>query len=282
MSTGGPRLIRAAYTDDTITVYQAYAPQIAGPAVRAGTFTTGFGRDRMTWIKPSFGWMMHRSGWGRKPGQERVLAIEISRGGWEWALSHSCLSHYAPGVYDSPEAWSAAKASSPVRVQWDPDRALTGERLPRRAIQVGLSGLAVKRYVEEWIVSISDVTELAHRVEELPARRSSRRRTRRGHRVRVAGRDRLMQVRTDELDGVASGLGDVMPPGRGGPCQGARFGVVELPAFALLAFMVMPAQGREVTFARYPALVPGLRVVEVAPGGRAGAARRGTSGVAGG
>jgi len=96
-----------------------------------------------------------------------VLAIEITRDGWEWALSHSCLSHYAPHAYDSQEAWSAAKAGSPVRVQWDPDRALTGERLPRRAIQVGLSGPAVERYVEEWIVSISDVTALARRVEEL-------------------------------------------------------------------------------------------------------------------
>ena len=167
MTSDGPRLIRAAYDDQTITVYQAYGPQIAEPAVRAGTFTGAFSRDRMTWIKPSFGWMMHRSGWGRKPGQERVLAIEITRDGWEWALSHSCLSHFAPYAYDSQEAWSAAKSGSPVRVQWDPDHALTGGRLPRRAIQVGLSGPAVERYVEEWIVSISDVTALAHRVKEL-------------------------------------------------------------------------------------------------------------------
>jgi len=167
MMTQGPRLIRAAYTGETITVYQAYAPQIAGPAVRAGTFTGAFSLSRMTWIKPSFGWMMHRSGWGHKPGQECVLAIEITRSGWEWALGHSCLSHYAPGASDSREAWSAAKASSPVRVQWDPDRALTGGQLPRRAIQVGLSGPAVERYVQEWIVSVSDITALAHRVEQL-------------------------------------------------------------------------------------------------------------------
>jgi len=103
MTIEDPRLIRAAYTDDTITVYQAYAPRIAEPAVRAGRFTAAFSRDRMTWIKPSFGWMMYRSGWGRKPGQECVLAIEITRGGWEWALGHSCLSHYAPQA-----PWSAA------------------------------------------------------------------------------------------------------------------------------------------------------------------------------
>ncbi|WP_422570328.1 DUF4291 family protein, partial [Erwinia billingiae] len=29
----------------------------------------------MTWIKPSFLWMMYRSGWGMKdPGQKRILA----------------------------------------------------------------------------------------------------------------------------------------------------------------------------------------------------------------
>jgi Domain of unknown function (DUF4291) len=79
----GARLIRAAYSDETITVYQAYAPEIAEPAVRAGAFVPPFSRSRMTWIKPSFGWMMYRCGWGRKPGQERVLRIEISRAGFE-------------------------------------------------------------------------------------------------------------------------------------------------------------------------------------------------------
>jgi Domain of unknown function (DUF4291) len=38
----GTRLVRATYTDETITVYQAYAPEIAGPAVRAGTFVPPF------------------------------------------------------------------------------------------------------------------------------------------------------------------------------------------------------------------------------------------------
>jgi hypothetical protein len=110
------RLIRAAYIADTVTVYQAYASAIADAAVRAGTFVPPFSRDRMTWIKPSFGWMMHRSGWAAKPGQERVLAIEIARTGFEWALAHSCLSHYEPGQHDSPQAWADLKAASPVGI----------------------------------------------------------------------------------------------------------------------------------------------------------------------
>jgi hypothetical protein len=44
------RVIRAAYTAETVTVYQAYAPQIADAAVRAGAFVAPFSRGRMTWI----------------------------------------------------------------------------------------------------------------------------------------------------------------------------------------------------------------------------------------
>jgi hypothetical protein len=167
MSDEATRLVRAAYTAGTLIVYQAYSPQIADAAVRAGRFVPPFSRDRMTWIKPSFGWMMHRSGWAAKPGQERVLAIEITRAGFEWALAHSCLSHYQPGTHDSPQAWAAQRDVSPVRVQWDPDRSLTGERLARRAIQIGLSGEAVHRYCDDWIRSIADITARVHETAEL-------------------------------------------------------------------------------------------------------------------
>jgi hypothetical protein len=56
------RQIRAAHTASTITVYQAYSPAIAEPAVAAGRFVAPFKRDRMTWIKPSLLWMAYRSG----------------------------------------------------------------------------------------------------------------------------------------------------------------------------------------------------------------------------
>ena len=42
-------------------------PVVREAAVRAGTFVPAFSRDGMTWIKPSFGWMMHRSGWRPMP-----------------------------------------------------------------------------------------------------------------------------------------------------------------------------------------------------------------------
>ncbi|MFC3502078.1 DUF4291 family protein [Micromonospora krabiensis] len=46
--------IRARFDADTVTVYQAYPPEIAEPALAAGRFVAPFRRERMTWIKPSF------------------------------------------------------------------------------------------------------------------------------------------------------------------------------------------------------------------------------------
>ncbi|MGI9598720.1 MAG: DUF4291 domain-containing protein [Acidimicrobiales bacterium] len=158
------REIRAVHTDTSIIVYQAYSPSIAAPALATGRLAAPFKRDRMTWIKPSFLWMAYRSGWATKPGQERVLAIELRRDGFEWALANSSLSHYEPGTYADQEAWAAAKAASPVRIQWDPERDLNLAALDHRAIQIGLSGEAVDRYVDDWTIAIADVTELMQQI----------------------------------------------------------------------------------------------------------------------
>jgi hypothetical protein len=160
------RQVRARFTPDSITVYQAYGPHVAEHAARHGRFGPGFKRDRMTWIKPSFLWMMYRCGWAEKPGQERVLAIRIRREGFAWALEHSSLSHFDQDVHADYAAWEATKGA-PVRVQWDPERDLTLRPLPHRAIQIGLSGAAVARYRDEWIMDIDDVTTLAHDVHAL-------------------------------------------------------------------------------------------------------------------
>src|SRR6266516_3674929 len=118
------RQVRAVFDTETITVYQAYGPELAGRALAAGTFVAPFSRGRMTWIKPSFLWMMYRCGWATKPGQERVLAIDITREGFEWALLRACLSHYDRDLHTDEATWSRQLKISPVRVQWDPERSL--------------------------------------------------------------------------------------------------------------------------------------------------------------
>ncbi|MFI1013165.1 DUF4291 domain-containing protein [Streptomyces sp. NPDC020965] len=161
------RRVRALHTESTITVYQAYRPALGLPAARDGRFPPSWKRSRMTWIKPSFLWMMYRSGWGLKEGQETVLAVEISREGFDWALRNSCLSHYDRDAHTDRAAWKGELRASPARVQWDPERDLRLQALPYRSLQLGLAGEASRRYADEWTVSIRDVTPLAHRIHAL-------------------------------------------------------------------------------------------------------------------
>lgn len=159
--------IRAVYGEHTIRVYQAYSDPIADAALAHGKFVSpSFKMERMTWIKPSFLWMMYRAGWGLKDeGQKRILAIDISREGFEWALRHACLSHPPAGM--GKDDWQRLKAQSPVRIQWDPERDLQLKALPYRSIQIGLSGEAVNYYVNDWIQDITEITPLARQIREL-------------------------------------------------------------------------------------------------------------------
>ncbi|MEV5655114.1 DUF4291 domain-containing protein [Streptomyces sp. NPDC052291] len=166
-STVSRHQIRALHTADTVTVYQAYTPSLGLPAARDGRFPAAWKRDRMTWIKPSFLWMMYRCGWGTKEGQETVLAVEITREGFDWALAHAELSHYEQGVHPDRATWQRDLRRAPARVQWDPERDLHLNRLTHRSLQLGLAGEASRRYADEWTVAIRDVTLLAREIHAL-------------------------------------------------------------------------------------------------------------------
>ena len=156
--------IRAVYDASTIRVYQAYSAAIAEAAIEAQTFVApSFKMTRMSWIKPSFLWMMYRAGYGFKDdAQKYILALDITHEGFEWALEHSCGSHRPDGM--AKETWAEHKANHPVRIQWDPERDLAHNPLDHRSIQIGLSGDALTRYVKTWITKVTDVTPIAHQI----------------------------------------------------------------------------------------------------------------------
>jgi hypothetical protein len=159
--------IRADFDAKSIVVYQAYAPEIALPALERQRFVPPFSLQRMTWIKPSFLWLMERSNWGRKPGQEHILAVRITREGWEEALSLGVLTHPDPKVYRDGDDWNEQFERAKVLIQWDPERSLRGAALDHYAIQVGLSRHVIERYVNEWVLEIADYTPLARKVAAL-------------------------------------------------------------------------------------------------------------------
>lgn len=162
--------IRAFYTEDTVRVYQAYNKVIADEAVKNGTFGSSFKLDRMTWIKPSFLWMMYRCGWGTKENQEHILAIDLKREAFDYIVQNAVISTYDDNIGISHEEWKEQIKTSEIRCQWDPERDLFGNPLEYRSIQLGLRGAAVQKYVNDWIVSIEDITEYVMKLREQKSR----------------------------------------------------------------------------------------------------------------
>ena len=125
-----------------------------------------FSYARMSWIKTNFLWMMYRSGWASKRNQEKVLAVRISRKGFEEILSKALTGkpHHLLGQWAEEVRWvlrglpticihthtgrqekEKGIEKSEVRLQWDPDHDPFGAHQQRRAIQLGL-----RNEVNEW------------------------------------------------------------------------------------------------------------------------------------
>jgi hypothetical protein len=113
----------------------------------------------MSWIKPNFLWMMYRSGWGTKEGQEVTLAVWLRRAAFDAILQQAVHSNFVPEVYADQAHWQQTLAESTVRLQWDPDHDPSGAKVERRAIQLGLRGDVLAHYARDWLVHVEDISE---------------------------------------------------------------------------------------------------------------------------
>lgn len=153
--------ILAHHDDETIVVYQAYRPEIGEWAIANGRLGgPAFSVERMSWIKPNFLWMMFRSGWGTKEDQEVTLGLRLRRGFFDALLADAVASTYRASGCESQAAWKRAMKRSDVRLQWDPDHGPGGEKLERRAVQLGLRGEALRRMVEDETREVLDMRPL--------------------------------------------------------------------------------------------------------------------------
>jgi len=156
------RHILAQYDDESIVVYQAYSAKIGNFAASKGYFGGAFSYTRMSWIKPNFLWMMYRSGWGTKPGQEIILAVRIPTKFFDEILEKAVPSTFKSTLFQSQDEWKQALNNSEVRLQWDPDHFPNGERTERRAIQLGLRGSILEKYGKKPL----EVTDISSFVSE--------------------------------------------------------------------------------------------------------------------
>jgi len=152
--------ILAQYDDQSVVVYQAYRPSIASYAIRHGHLGgPEFSFQRMSWIKPNFLWMMYRSGWGTKEGQEMTLALRLKRPFFNSLLAQAVASSFNATAHARHEEWQRAIEGSEVRRQWDPDHSPSGARQQRRALQLGLRGQMLRRMASDDLLEVIDMTE---------------------------------------------------------------------------------------------------------------------------
>lgn len=155
----------AKYNEQCIRVYQAYNSVIAKEAVELQTFGENFNTNRMTWIKPSFLWMMFRSNWGTKKNQECVLALDVFRAKFDELLRKAVLTSPDSSSFTGVE-WEKAFDETSVYCQWDTDRNVNGNVINRAAIQIGLKGSALRSFLDTGICHIEDITLSVRKLNE--------------------------------------------------------------------------------------------------------------------
>lgn len=151
--------IMAQYDNQEIIVYQSYRREIGEFAVNNQYFGGDFSLERMTWIKPNFLWMMYRNGWGSKEGQECVLAIHLKKEAFKKYVENSVYSSYNKDLRVSEKEWQNQVKESSVRLQWDPDHDPFGNKIERRAIQIGLRNNFIHSFAKDDILLIEDISD---------------------------------------------------------------------------------------------------------------------------
>jgi Domain of unknown function (DUF4291) len=150
--------VRAAYTDSTIIVYHRCNDEIANAVIQSQTLNTSIVGDSFLhfWITPSFrlAFSQYRSPWAQQANRQRVLALHITRAGWEQALE-----------------WHESRTSGTtpyVRLTSAEELAIEGESdVTYRTFNLSLSPRAVDNGLSQWIVKIGEVTDLMKEIGDL-------------------------------------------------------------------------------------------------------------------
>lgn len=132
---GEVHVFRGQWDEQGVYFYQAYKPEIADWALQHGHFGGSAWKPvRMTWIKPSFAWMLYRAGYGRKVGQERVLRIKLSHATVAEILRNCSLTTHIGGS-EERRSGKASTSGKPGAKVCDADTSAAPERSGEEEVQ---------------------------------------------------------------------------------------------------------------------------------------------------
>lgn len=153
------KFIICHFNKESIVVYQAFKDSIAEYAVANQHFGgVDYDFNRMTWLKPSFLWMMYYSGWAKKENQENVLAIRMKRTAFDELLHIAVTETFYKDIYNDRDNWKKKLDNAEVHLKWQPYHDLFGETTDRQAVMIGLKGKILERYNNELIEEIINIT----------------------------------------------------------------------------------------------------------------------------
>jgi len=89
-----------------------------------------------------------------------VLALRMKRDYFVGLLAAAVPSSFGASrdLYADEHEWKSASTRSDVRLQWDPDHGLAGNKVERRAIQLGICGAMLEGFRGDAFLGIEDVS----------------------------------------------------------------------------------------------------------------------------
>jgi len=161
------RRVLAQFDDDAVWVYQAHGDELAAHALAQGRFGGAkWKADRLMRLRTSLPGVAVRSDWGRREGRGRILAIRLRRAGFDAMLRQAVYAHFHEKIYKSRRSWQLATRYAAVTVEWVPDTSPAGNPLTRERVRLGLRGPALRRFNEDWILGVVEVTDLVRSMRD--------------------------------------------------------------------------------------------------------------------
>ncbi|KAJ5077337.1 hypothetical protein M0811_05859 [Anaeramoeba ignava] len=159
--------ILATYDKETIIVYQIVSEEVGKILSKQNTLHLKDDTfSKMIWLQTEFLGVMQQTNWGRNKKKEKILAIRMTRKGFEKILKWGMPTHFkkTEKLYSEKKEWKqelekAKKNKSFVCFQFVPSKDCNGNgSRKRKALYFGLKGKILRKFIDRYVKDFEDIT----------------------------------------------------------------------------------------------------------------------------
>jgi hypothetical protein len=141
------RALIASFDAESVVAYQAFPEALGAEIVARRGLGGGWRFDRHTRLQTSWRFVADRYAFGDRLHRSRILAIHVSRAGFDALVTAALTAEWDPALYKTSGAWRLATRFAPVLVEWI-------DETPRFVVH----GPLVRQLATEWVVDLRDVS----------------------------------------------------------------------------------------------------------------------------